>query len=274
MDFINLNSNRGVVNLFADFILKEINDNEKYDSLIEVTDCGKFFVVNGMTSRKEIVNLSEVNVKFKEKYKNLLLDNGYGEINVIDLIMYGQELVKKDNFWFTFYNTEKPTYNKETIQFVTTMSKDIKYQKISQGAHNSIEIDFSENNTNNLDVFSYPPLNISSQFPHGYSFEMGRNHYYYSEYVCNHLFNHLMCEEIKFKSSTFKNTEDDFDIDIISNSIYDKEKIKSLVLDVFDFNLTKFKTKILNYDYSEDVINPLSKKPWLVKDQLKNILIF
>lgn len=268
MDFININSNRGLVNLLADFILQELNENEKYDTVIEVSDFGRFFVVNGMTSKKEIVSLSDITVKFKNKYKDLLTKIGYKEFNLIDLIIYDNELTKKEEFWFKFYNTKRPSFSKKTIELSST---NLKYQKITNSV---IELDFSEENTENLEYFTYSPLNISSEFPYGYSFNMGRNFLYYSEYVCNHLFTMLMCDEISFKCSTKKNTNGDYTIDVVSNSIYTNEKIRSLILDVFDFNLNKFKKKLINYNYIEDLTKPLDEKPWLVKDEIENISIF
>ncbi len=268
MDYIRLNTNRGLTNLLSDFILLEIIQNEKYDAIIEVSDFGRFFVVNGMTSRKEILNLSEITSKFKNEYSDLLSELNYEELNVIDLIIYDNELVKKEEFWFTFYNTERPCYSQKIIEQSTT---DLNYQKIS---NSSIELDFSENRTNDLEFFTYTPLNISSEFPHGYSFNMGRGHYYYSEYICNHLFKTLMCDEIKFKCSTIKDLNDDYNINIITNSTYNKEKTKSLVLDVFDFNLNKFKNKLVDYNYIKDITEPLGEKPWLVKDNIKNIIVF
>jgi hypothetical protein len=47
-----------------------------------------------------------------------------------------------------------------------------------------------------------------------------------------------------------------------------------MVLDVFDFNLNKFQTTILNYDVSEDLNNPISDKPWLIHDRTKDLIIF
>jgi hypothetical protein len=268
MNFIKLKSNRGLVNLFTDFILLEIIENEKYDAIIEVTDFGRFFVVNGITSRKEILNLSDITLKFKNEYNNLLSELNYEEINIIDLIIYDNELIKKEEFWFTFYDTERPCYSQKIIEQSIT---NLNYQKIS---NSSVELDFSENGTDDLDFFTYSPLNISSEFPHGYSFNMGRGYYYYSEYICNHLFKTLICDEIKFKCSTVKNLNDDYNINIITDSIYNKEKMESLVLDVFDFNLNKFKNKLVGYNYIKDVTEPLGEKPWLVKDEIKNIIIF
>ena len=51
MRLINKNSRRGIVNLFADFILSKIKKTEK--SIIQVTDCGAFMIVNGLTTSNE-----------------------------------------------------------------------------------------------------------------------------------------------------------------------------------------------------------------------------
>ena len=97
MKYINQKSNRGIVNLFADFVLKEINKDKEYDTTIEVTDCGRFFVINGMTNSENILNITTVKEDFVKENKTLLTIFGYEHINVIDLILYKQELVKKLN---------------------------------------------------------------------------------------------------------------------------------------------------------------------------------
>ena len=57
MKYINENSNRGLVNLFSDYIVNQINKDKQYDTVIEITDCGKFFVVNGMTNSDKILDM-------------------------------------------------------------------------------------------------------------------------------------------------------------------------------------------------------------------------
>jgi hypothetical protein len=54
MKYINLNSKKGLVNLFADYIVKEFNDN----TMIQVSDCGAFFLVKGKTDKREYVDLN------------------------------------------------------------------------------------------------------------------------------------------------------------------------------------------------------------------------
>jgi hypothetical protein len=47
-----------------------------------------------------------------------------------------------------------------------------------------------------------------------------------------------------------------------------------MVLDVFDFDMLKFKSTIKSYDIIEDLTKPFDKKPWLIKDRIKDLVIF
>ena len=56
---------------------------------------------------------------------------------------------------------------------------------------------------------------------------------------------------------------------------YSNKDIKSLVLDVFDFNLNKFSNEYLNdFNIDSDIKNQLDSKPWLVKDRIKDLILF
>ena len=102
---------------------------------------------------------------------------------------------------------------------------------------------------------------------------MGRQELYYSEYICNQLFNVILTNKVTFKYSSIKVDEDN-QIDVESNSIYPKKDITSMVLDVFDFDMLVFNDKIKGYDIVEDITNPFGDKPWLVKDKLKDLILF
>jgi hypothetical protein len=47
-----------------------------------------------------------------------------------------------------------------------------------------------------------------------------------------------------------------------------------MVLDVFDFDMLVFNDKIKDYNIMEDITNPLGDKPWLIKDRLKDLILF
>ena len=274
MKYINEKSNRGIVNLFSDYLLKELTKENNIDAVIEVTDCGKFFIVNGLTNSNKILDMTKLKSSFLEEYKELLSEFGYTQINIIDVITYGQELVKKSEYTYNFYDSVRPIYPQSIIDYVTNEQQVLKYHSILDGNGLNLELDYSEDNTKNLTSFNYSPLNITSEFPHGYSLGMGRLEFYYSEYIANHLFCHSITNKIQFKYSNIKDNDDDYMININTTSVHNNKSIISMVLDVFDFDMLKFKSIIKSYDIIEDLTKPFDKKPWLIRDRIKDLIIF
>lgn len=274
MKYVNEKSNKGIVNLFSDFLVKEINKTNQHDVVIEVTDCGKFWVVNGMTSSSKILDMVQVKDNFASEYETLLNDFGYTNINIIDLIMYDQELVKKFYHIFDFYNSTRPIYHQSIVDTINDPIQP-KYNTITYTHRLEYELDYSEDNTSNLSFYTYSPLNISSEFPHGYSLSMGRQELYYSEYICNQLFDTLLSNQITFEySSVVLDETEDYNIKIVSNSIHPTKDITSMILDVFDFDMLKFNNVIKDYDLLDDLLKPLDNKPWLIKDKIKDLILF
>lgn len=271
MKYININSHRGIINLFAEYVLDSIVTTNDIDATIEVTDCGKFFLVNGLTNAKEVKDINEIKMVFIEENKELLKTFGYDNINVIDTITYGVELNQKKEYWFTYYNSKRPIYSKEVTKLVNQL-KNTKYMSISN--ENYIELDYEEELTDKLECYVYSPLNITSEFPYGYSFNMGRGLYYYGEYITNQLFPNFLKDKVEFRLSLVKNESNDFNIKIISNSIYKNEDISSMILDNFNFDLKYLESTLKDYNYMEDLINPFEVKPWMVKDIKKGLVIF
>ena len=146
----------------------------------------------------------------------------------------------------------------------------IKYHSVSPEL--VVELDYSENTLQN-EFCKFVPMTVTSEFPHGHSLSMGRSILYYSEYICNHLESSLRTGDIVFKFSTKMNDNDDYDISITTDSMYKDSDITSVILDVFDFNLTKFTNEIKGYDVIKDITNPFNNKPWLVKDKSRDIFI-
>ena len=272
MKFINENSNRGLVNLFSDYIVNQINKDKQYDVVIEITDCGKFFVVNGMTNSNKILDMIKVKESFIESHKSLLTNFGYENVNVIDLIMYDKELSKKNEYTFDFYNSSRPIYHYKLINTLIDNPQP-KFNSISYTDRLEYELDYSEDNTRNLDYYTYTPLNISSEFPHGYSLSMGRQELYYSEYICNQLFDVILTDKLTFKYSSVKQDEDN-QINIKSMSLFPKKDVISMILDVFDFDMLKFNDMIKGYNIMEDITKPFDKKPWIIRDKIKDLILF
>jgi hypothetical protein len=57
-------------------------------------------------------------------------------------------------------------------------------------------------------------------------------------------------------------------------SLFPKKDIISMVLDVFDFDMLVFKDKIKDYNIIEDITKPFDKKPWLITDKIKDMILF
>lgn len=119
------------------------------------------------------------------------------------------------------------------------------------------------------------PTNMitTSEFPYGHSLNCGRSMFYYSNYIFNHMYSLLGSDNIKFYFTNEINSDEDYNIDLVVNSKINTEKIKSLILDVFDFNLDTFSKKIENYNLIDDVLNQDKNKPYLVQDMLEHVII-
>ena len=231
MRLINKNSKRGITNLFADFILSKIDTSHK--SIIQVTDCGPFMVVNGLTTSEDLIDILKIKEEFIEKFSDILKSLDITNINIIDVIKYSQEISMNNKGWIM---VSKSPFNEES-------------EPINE-------------------------LSISSEFPYGYSLDCGRLMTYYSHYVFNHMFNLLDVDEVSFYFTTEQDKNEDLKIKVISNSKIDKNSIKSLVLDGFDFDLTNFKSRLDTYNLIDDILDPEGEKPYLQQDMLEHVILF
>jgi len=131
----------------------------------------------------------------------------------------------------------------------------------------------------NKDVFVDEPepifeLSVSSEFPYGYSLNCGRLMTYYSHYIFNHMYSLMDVNNLDFFFTKEQDDNEDFKIKIVSNTKQNIKEIKSLILDVFNFNLEEFKTKIGNYDIMQDMLFPDKEKPYTKQDMLEHIILF
>jgi hypothetical protein len=276
MRYINPNSRRGIVNKLADYILSQIDKSKT--TRLQVTDFKTFYVVNGNTNSDKILDLSVIKESFYKENKEVLTSLGVKQINLIDIIEY-KEPIGQLNHYFDLYNSERPLYHQHTINQVRSglesHYKQSHLNSINYTNRLELEFDYPYNYTN-LDTYNTTEfMSVSSEFPYGYSLNMGRLELFYSEYVCNHLFASLATDRMEFMITKQKNDDEDLIISVNSNSIYSKEKIKSLILDVFDFNLGKFQSMFLeDYNLTTEIETQLFSKPWLVKDRSSDIVLF
>lgn len=273
MRYINPKSRRGIVNKFADFILCEIQKEKKYRTIIEVSDFKNFLVIAGRTESKSILDLTQLKERFYEENKQTMIDLDYERINTIDLIEYDRtDFNTVFESYFEFHNTTRPLFHEKVLNYVYNHI-DVQYKSLDFRKELVFDLDYTDLTEPNS-LFNRNYLCVTSEFPYGYSLDNGRAHYYYSEYICNQLFSSIKTDKITFKFTDIKNEDGDLDIQIISSSPFLTDKVRSMVLDVFDFNITRFiNTTLKNYDLCQEIDTQLHTKPWLKKDMVSELFI-
>ena len=231
MRLINKNSKRGIVNLFAEFILSKIDKNK--DSIIQVSDVGSFYVVNGITTTETFLDINLIRDEFTEKFQDILTSLEIKSLNVLDIIKYNQEIG----------NIEKGWVKVNKLPFVEEP------EPLSE-------------------------ISINSEFPYGHSLNCGRLMVYYTHYMFNQVYSTIMTDEVHFFFSKKIDSNEDFKIKIVTDKGLDKNIIKSLILDLFDFDLEDFKTKVDGYDIIQDILDPMGEKPYLIQDRLEDVIVF
>lgn len=224
------NTRRYFVNLFADYILSKFN--KKDNTIIQVTDCETFIVVNGITTSKDVLDLNEIKYEFSNWFDDVLTEVNRKNLNVIDIIKYNQEIKDFDNKW-------------------VSVNKD-------------------------LYVIEEEPtseLTCNSEFPYGHSLGCGRSIVYYSHYMFNHMYSLLNVDHVYFYYTTEENEEEDRKIKVSCDSHINKDKIESLILDVFDMDLESFNEGFADYEFFHDVFDQTKDKPFMVQDRLKDIIL-
>jgi len=228
---INKNSRRGIVNLFADFILTRID--KKENSIIQVTDCGPFVVINGQTTSENQLDIPKITSDFFEWFSDVLTDLEIKSFNTLDVIKYGEEVNNIEKGWIS---VNKSVFVEEP-------------EPISE-------------------------LAVTSEFPYGYSLNCGRLMTYYSHYVFNHMYGLMGVDEVSLFFTKKENEDEDLKIKIVSKSRLDKKDIKSLILDVFSFDLTEFNERVKDYDILQDILFPEEEKPYTKQDMLEHVILF
>jgi hypothetical protein len=107
------NTRRYVVNLFADYILSKFDKSE--NTIIQVTDCETFVVVNGQTTSSKEINLNDLKYDFMDEFSDLFNSLEIKDINVIDIIRYEQNIEDLSKAWV---RVNKSIYVEEEDPFV------------------------------------------------------------------------------------------------------------------------------------------------------------
>lgn len=246
----NIGSRILITNLFADFIISKIPHNE--ETIIKVIDCKNFFVIKGMTSYSQVLDLSVILNEFLKKYEDLI-----GKVKLshtVDLIEYEVKMSKPTDFEFVYHNTSNCSYHH--LQIKSYENKKSSYD------YNSIITELTDD-----DMISV------SEFPHGYSLGQGRLHYYYGKHIFYSIPPNYPVNTLIFNISKNK-TEDGEPVFSVKhlNSITDDLTLTSAVLDVFNFDMSWLEKEIKKVDWSFELLNPLEEYDFIKKIN-KNLVI-
>jgi hypothetical protein len=107
------NTRRYFVNLFADYVLSKFEKTE--NTIIQVTDCETFVVVNGQTTSDKEINLNDLKYDFMDEFSDLFELLEIKDINVIDIIKYEQNIEDLSKAWV---RVNKSLYVEEEDPFV------------------------------------------------------------------------------------------------------------------------------------------------------------
>jgi hypothetical protein len=246
-------SRLSIVNLFADFILKQIPHED--ESIIQVIDCLNFYVIKGKTTYKEPLSLNTIKEEFIEKFQDLIGDIKI--VNTIDLIEYDSVLESPKSYTFSYYNNSKNcSYTfEQTELFEQDDSKSYEYNDFVS------PINEDEN------------LVFISEFPHGYSLNQGRLSYYYGKHIVYNIPLTYLPNTIIFEISNEDEVSRETPI-VVKNIFGDiDETLTSSISDVFDFNMGWLSDEIKKVDWSLEITNPLTEYEFL-KKKVKGFVIF
>lgn len=237
------------INLFADYVLNQIPNSEK--SIIKIANCGNFLVIKGKTTYNELLDLTKLKSEFCDKF-NIIFDSKSIFNHTIDLIEYGVNLQPTEKITHNYFNSENCSYSYKQIE------------SFKSNPESSFDYCLKVNEVDEDDMI------LVSEFPHGYSLDMGRLLYYYGKKITYSIPSTYPYTSVVMTIPS-NNPEDNF-------SVYDNflesedESLKSAILDVFDFDMTELNKKLKEVDFYEEITNPLSDYEFL-KERDKDFFI-
>lgn len=237
-------------NLLADFILSNIDPDK--NTRIQVTDVGKFYVINGKTESDERLNLSLLAEEFNELFSNLISNN---VVNTIDLIDYNSKLEEPRNLNITLYDTPNCLYSEEQL---------LAYNENSDKSY-----DFFNQKLIEIDEKFLP--SISSSKPHGYSSLQYRALLNYVKHIYYNLRTDCLVGALNINVSL-----DDFEPKVEIFNFYSNErdvKLESVVLDYFNFDMSEMINITNNSKFIAELLFP-EKDNEQLKEIVPDLFIF
>ena len=209
-------------------------------TVIEVTDCNNFVVVNGLTDCKDYLDLNSVISEFNKKYEKIL------------------EKPITHTFDFIDYRSSVSPIGKTSNKYYLTSDNTKYHYSLIDSHRENPEKNYVFNGIKTTEFIEKDFLSSKSQFPHGYSLNQGRLLYYYGKLISYNLSGISLCVVLDMELSTEKNNDDSY-LNLKCDMDLSSEKISSYIQDHFDFNYDKLKLKLLEEDLSVEILDPVNE---------------
>jgi hypothetical protein len=265
-------SGKNLCNIFADLVVKKINEvTPDAKTQITVINVRNFFIVKGVTTSDSVINLSDILSGIYEKYDSELLN----KVRVIDTILYNKEFDLNLNI--NFYEDKK---NKSLISNLYKTCNDLQ----NEGFYITVKL-------NNGILFydfehekDFDPSYIKEKFPTYtcikddfsqdiYTSEeiygLSNNGIKYYHFLIRKISYNLLSRDfskitdISISSELKLNDVDAENINLKLNnkSITDNSVLESLILDNFNFDISKLEKEVDFNDF--DVLKSISESSYL-----------
>ena len=269
IEFYNFLDGKNLCNIFANLIVKEINNklpDAKTD--ISVINVRNFFIVKGTTTYNEVINLAELFQNYLKKYDTELSN----KVRVIDSILYNKVVDQEPlNLKEVFIKSQEKKYQSLQQKLNRYTKEKVYFNFKLQERTNHVYYDCSS------EQLSIVITILEEQFPEyvlvksDFSQEIyisdkvyglsnnNRLYHFLLWSIKNHIFELGISKklDVSLYSDVNINEMDNLTVNFVlhnDNHIVKTEWLESLFLDVFPFDVESLKTKFGNVEDLEELI--------------------
>jgi hypothetical protein len=269
IEFYNFLDGKNLCNIFANLIVKEIN-NKLPDSKtdISVINVRNFFIVKGTTTYNEVINLAELFQNYLKKYDTELSN----KVRVIDSILYNKVVDQEPlNLKEVFIKSQEKKYQSLQQKLNRYTKEKVYFNFKLQERTNHVYYDCSSEQLSTVITI------LEEQFPEyvlvksDFSQEIyisdkvyglsnnNRLYHFLLWSIKNHIFELGISKklDVSLYSDVNINEMDNLTVNFVlhnDNHIVKTEWLESLVLDVFPFDVESLKTKFGDVEDLEELI--------------------
>jgi hypothetical protein len=269
IEFYNFLDGKNLCNIFANLIVKEINNklpDAKTD--ISVINVRNFFIVKGTTTYNEVINLAELFQNYLKKYDTELSN----KVRVIDSILYNKVVDQEPlNLKEVFIKSQEKKYQSLQQKLNRYTKEKVYFNFKLQERTNHVYYDCSSEQLSTVITI------LEEQFPEyvlvksDFSQEIyisdkvyglsnnNRLYHFLLWSIKNHIFELGISKklDVSLYSDVNINEMDNLTVNFVlhnDNHIVKTEWLESLVLDVFPFDVESLKTKFGDIEDLEELI--------------------